>query len=469
MNYQKIAGGIIAVIVVCSPFQAFAADLFLDTCLRFAEARDKKLIVSRNQIELAQTKRTRAGRSFFPAVSFQRKVSRGSTYGGAENPTGEYQSEETGLRASQSIFEAGRLKATYRYESLNLEASRFNYTKQREELFSKVKLAYFEMLSSKMEYEALRKAFDEIDYLAKKVRLEFKAKAISELDLAEAENLHDKVENLFKSSELSYGLSTKKLTTLVNIGSLNDIPEIAPESLPSQVPEISFTLADCQGFIVANNIDLKICQSQIEMANQKKIINRSKAFPKFSIDGSYGRSGEHYVAEPLQTATVWSLMGRMTMGFLGSSIEMSENKEHTNPNESLEPDARFDTQSSEIKIGFFDDLNQFVDNRDAKIAVLQANAEYEDIQNKAFLDFEKAFDEYLSSMRNIRTLKDEMDLKERKLKLMRRRNELYEVSTVQVMEESWKYSEAIASYAKTLSSNYSAVTEMERMTLISLR
>jgi hypothetical protein len=52
---------------------------------------------------------------------------------------------------------------------------------------------------------------------------------------------------------------------------------------------------------------------------------------------------------------------------------------------------------------------------------------------------------------------------------MRKRNDLYEVPTVSLMEESWKYAEAISAYTRATYQNHASVTEMERLTLMPLR
>lgn len=466
----------IALLIFTSPyFPLCAADQFLDACLQIAEARDKKLAVAQGQLELAKTRVLRTGRAFFPSVMVQRRSSRGKTFDFTSTiSTGttiseEYQGEDFGIRASQPIYEGGRQSASYRYENLMVDASRYNYTKTREELFAKVKLAYYEYLSLRMEYTALKKAFTEINALMDKVRVEYKAKAIAELDLMEAQNLKDKLENLFKNSGLNLTLAEKKLTTLVNVGSIDDVPVLMPEGLMDNVPEISFSLKECLGFIAINNLDLKNAQVQILMNAERKKIARSKVLPKLYAEAYYGQSGEAFVTEPLELATVWSLTGRMQWGLWGNTAEAVFQHDKTNPNELIDPTTRTDNSTYELRLGLFDDVNYFVESKESRVGYQQSQADYNEILNKLLLDLEKTYSEYDISLRNARTLKNEIELHRRKLELLRKRNDLYEVPTVSVMEESWKYGETISSYAQSLYINYASVTEMERMTLVPLR
>lgn len=466
----------IAILVFSAAYCSLsAADQFLDACLQIAQARDKKLAVSQGQLELAKTRVLRTGRAFFPSVVLQRKSSRGKTFDFTSTvSTGtsvseEYQGEDFGIKASQPIYEGGRQTASFRYENLMVDASRYNYTKTREELFAKIKLAYYEYLSCRMEYGTLKKAYTEIDALMKKVRVEYNAKAIAELDLIEAQNLKDKLENLFRNSELSMNLAEKRLVTLVNIGSVDDVPVLMPEGLLDDVPEISFTLKECLGFIAINNLDLKNAQVQILMNAERKKIARSKVLPKIYAEGYYGQSGEAFVTEPLTLATVWNVTGRLQWGLWGNTAEAVFQHDKTNPNEMIDPTTRTDNSSYQLSLGLFDDVNYFVDSKESSVGYQQSQAEYTEMLNKVLLDLEKAYDEYDISLRTARTLKDEIELHRRKLELLRKRNDLYEVPTVQVMEESWKYAETISSYARTLYQNYASVTQMENMTLVPLR
>jgi outer membrane protein TolC len=441
----------------------FGNDQFLDSCLKITEARDKRLVVAREQLKLTKIRIARTARAFFPGIAIERQVSRGKTI------VDEYQSEEVGVRASQPIYEGGRQTASYRYECLMDQAARYNYTKTREEVFARIKLAYYELLSLKMEYVTLKKAYNDIDKLQDKVTNEYRAKAISELDLIEAQNFRDKVENLFKGAEMNLELANKKLMMLVGVSSLDNIPVLIPEGLTDDVPEISFTLKECLGFLGTNNVDLKIAQAQMQMADQKKIIVRSKVIPKIYVDGFYGSSGEAFVTEPLTLATVWNIQGKIAWGLWGNSLEITRSDEKSAPSDITDVTTRTDVSSYALKLYLLDDLNYFVESKESKVGYQQSDADLKETANKNALDLQKAYNDYITSLESVRTLKNEITLRQRKLELLKKRNDLDEIPTVQLMEESWKYAETLSSYSRTLYTNYSAVTEMERMTLMPLR
>jgi hypothetical protein len=50
---------------------SFSNDIFLTKCMKIAESRDPKLAVTYEQIQLAESRTTRAARSFFPQVMLQ--------------------------------------------------------------------------------------------------------------------------------------------------------------------------------------------------------------------------------------------------------------------------------------------------------------------------------------------------------------------------------------------------------------
>ncbi|MBN1622179.1 MAG: TolC family protein [Endomicrobiales bacterium] len=444
---------------------AFAEDQFLETCLRFAIARNKQLAVGEEQIKLAKTRTARSIRMFFPFISFERQYVKGKY----SNQEAEYQSESLGLRGTLTVYEAGRIRANYKYDNLMLISSKYNYTKVREDLFYKIKSTYFEFLTMKMEYERLENTLDEINEMAIRVRKEYKARAISELELREALLFRDKVENMYKSSEQSLSLTKRKLAALINIDELDDIPIDPPESLPQDVPEMTYVLDECIGFALTNNLDLKIAKLQIEMAIHKKKMIRAKVIPKFYVDGFYGRSGEADVIDPLDLATTWTMIGRVSWGLWGNSAEISNSSEKTNPKEITDPSARSDTNTQNIKLSLFDDLNYFIEAKEGTVGLNQSMTSYDEAKQNMLFELEKSYNEYSDSLRGARALQDEIELKERKLKLLKKRNQLYEVATIQVMEETLRFAETISSYSKAMFTNYSSVANMERMTLMPLR
>jgi outer membrane protein TolC len=261
----------------------------------------------------------------------------------------------------------------------------------------------------------------------------------------------------------------RRLAYFANIEALEDIPALIPEGLPADVPEMNYSLDECINFALANNVDLKMNKLQIQMADYKNKITQSKVIPKIYVDGFYGRSGEADVSQPVPLAASWSLMGKLSWSLWGNSLEVSENQDKTNPNEATNPAARFDTNSVDVKLGLFDDLNYFVESKESSVGFNQSIASYDETRKKMIMELEKSYNDYRESLLSARVLKDEIDLKEKKMELLRKRNQLYEVSTLQVMQETVSYAETVLSYTKTMYSNYANVANMERMALMPLR
>lgn len=447
------------------------ADEFLDACLKIATARDLKINVAQEQIELAQTRVTSSIRSFFPQLMLQRRFSKGKTKFGASAGGGEeeYNSEELGVRAVQPIYEGGGSTGGYKYNKLMMDASKYNYTKAKEELYTKVKLAYYEYLTLKVEYLALSKAFEKVERLHLKTQVEYKARAISELDLMESKNFRDKVSNLLNASRINLEFATKKLVEIVGVYGLEDIPANVSAELPTDVPEISFTLQDCVSFVQTNNLDVKIAKIQIEMADTKIKINRAKVLPKLYLDGFYGRSGDAFTTVPLELTTSWNVSAKLSWGLWGNSLNASYSTDKTEPTTIVDASKRIETTTFDIQLSILDDLQYFIDAKESSIGKKQTISELIDILKNSRLTVEKTYNEYMISLNNAKTLRQEITLKERKLALMQRRNDLYEVPTVSLMEESWQYAEAISSFARASYTNHASVTELERLTLMSLR
>jgi outer membrane protein TolC len=448
---------------------AYSEDAFLIKCMKIAESRDPKLMVAYEQVQLSKSRTIRAARSFFPQFMLQHTNSKGKTATATDISGYEYISESYGLKASQALYEGYRTRGSYEYESMMVTASQYNYTKTREELFSKIKLAYYEYLTTKKESQTLGKAHEIVVDLFNKVKKEYKAKAISELDLLEAENFKDRITDMYEAAKINYEFSIKKLVNLVGIIDIKDVNIEPLDMLSDDVPEISFNLDSLMGLVLTNNLEVQTAKIQAEMAKMKIKINRSKVIPKFYLEGFYGRSGEAFTTQPLTLTTSWNVIGKLSWGLWGNSLEASYTQDKTDPKTIVDASKRIDTQTQDVKLSILDDLGYFVDTKESDVSSNQTNADYMETLKTKRLDTEKAYNDYLNSLNTARTLKKEIILRERKLALMKKRNALYEVQTVSLMEEAWKYAEAIASYAKATYQNYSSVTEMEKLTLTPLR
>ncbi|MDR1104648.1 MAG: TolC family protein [Endomicrobium sp.] len=454
---------------------SFSNDVFLARCMKIAESRDPKLAVTYEQIQLAHSRTTRAARSFFPQITLQHTTSKGTTAMALANDGSgaygdyEYNSESYGVKASQPIYEGYRTRGTYEYESMMVTAAKFNYTKTREELFSKVKLAYYEYVTLKQEYSALANANEIVSSLFKKVQKEYKARAISQLDLLEAEHFKDKIYDMYEAARINMNFAIKKLINVVGVADIVEINAKELDALPDDVPEISFYLDDLLRFVLTNNLEVQTAKVQADMADMKIKINRSKVIPKFYVEGFYGKSGEAFTTQPLELSMSWNVVGRLSWGLWGNSLEASYTKERTDPTAIVDASKRVDTITQDVKFALLDDLGYFVDAKESKVGFNQTNADYVDVLKNRRLDTEKAYNDYVNSLNNARTFKKEMAYRKRKLALMKKQNSLYEISTVNLMEEALKYAEAISGYARATYQNYSSVTEMERLTLMPLR
>jgi len=443
----------------------FARDEFLNTCINIAIQKNKKILSKEQEVELAKRQLWVTTRSFLPNIYFQRRYSRGRTI-----DHGDYQAEDIGLKLSQPLYDGGRITATHKYQSYALEVAKLDYTKLKEELIYNIKLAYYEYLSSVLEVQETEKMLDYIKTYYEKIEKEFAAKAVSDIELEEGKIFKQKVENIFEKAKKNKKFSEEKLVKLIGIRSLEDIIFPAPLELFEDVPkEIDFTLEQLQNLLLTNNLDLRKLKLQMDMAKERKKMAVGKIYPKFYFDGTYGQSGEAFVTEPLQLTTVWSGMLRLSWLFGGSSVESSYQQDKSIPREILDTSARIENTILDTKIGLFDDIKYFVEKKESDVLEVSSEAEYEETKNIAMLELEKFYNEYYYSLLDARTSSADLKFKKWRLEVLKSKNALYEVPTVEVMNGIYQVSDAVLTYSKSVFQNYTAVTELERLVLIPLR
>ena len=239
--------------------------------------------------------------------------------------------------------------------------------------------------------------------------------------------------------------------------------------MPSDAFEIAFTLEDCIGFVQTNNLDVQLAKLQINMADQKIKINKAKIHPQIYADGFYGKSGEAFVDEPLELTSQWNVAAKLYWGLWGNSLAVSYDMSRTDPKTIVDASKRTEIDTFSIQLGILDDIQYFVDAKESSVSKKQLTADLIDLLKNSKLSVEKAYNEYIISLNNARTSRNELKVKERRLAFMKKRNDLYEIQTVELMEESWNYAEAISKYARALYSNHTSIVELEKLTLMNLR
>lgn len=456
---------IVVLIIFLLFSQLYSRDEFLYTSLNIASARNKKLSAKKEEIELAKRQLWAATRTFFPALLAQRRYSKGKTLS-----YDEYQGEDLALRIYQPLYDGGRIRASHKYYSLVLEDSKLNYTKLREELIFNVKVAYYEYLSSLMEVKEFESLIPVFEQYFKKLENEYKVKAISEMDLEEGRIFKQKIENMYAKAKLNKSLFENKLILLIGVKSLDEIIFPIPVESFSEVPkEIDFDLDNLKSLLFANNIDLKKAKLALLMAQEKEIMVSGKTHPKLYLEGSYGQSGEAYVKDPLQLTTVWSGMLRLGWMFGGTSIESSYQKDQTAPRDVVDVSYRIDSTVFDTKLSLFDDMKYFMEKKESEVLLLSTQGEYEEIRSALLLELEKYYNEYRHSLLDANTASKELKFRKWRLDVLKKRNSLFEVPTVEVMNGIFQVSEALLSYSKAVLQNYSAVSAIERFVLIPLR
>ncbi|MFQ3676160.1 MAG: TolC family protein, partial [Endomicrobiia bacterium] len=461
-SIKKIFVSVSGLFLLCSIL--YSRDEFLFTALNISSSRNKKLLAKKEEIELSKRQLWAATRTFFPSLLAQRRYSRGKTL------TDEYQGEDLALRMYQPIYDGGRIRASHNYYSMVLEDSKLNYTKLKEELIYSVKVSYYEYLSSLMEVKEFESLVNSINQYYKKLENEFKAKAISEMELEEGGIFKQKIENMYEKAKLNKSLFENKLIFLIGVKDLGEIIFPIPVEKFSEVPkEIDFDFESLKSLVLVNSLDLKKIKLALNMAKEKEKMVVGRTYPKFYLEGSYGQSGEAYVKEPLQLTTVWSGMLRLGWMFGGSSLESSYQKDQTVPRTIVDLSNRIDSSVLDTKLSLFDDMKYFMEKKEAEVLLLSTQGEFEEVKMALLLELEKYYNEYRYTLLDANAASRELKFRKWRLDVLKKRNSLLEVPTVEVMNGIFQVSESVLAYSKAVLQNYSAVSALEKFVLIPLR
>lgn len=85
------------------------------------------------------------------------------------------------------------------------------------------------------------------------------------------------------------------------------------------------------------------------------------------------------------------------------------------------------------------------------------------------LELEKFYNEYYTSLLDAKVAYSDLNLKKWRLDTIKKKRDIYETSTLDVMSNIYSVSEAVLTYTKSVVQNYIAVAEIEKLVLLPLR
>lgn len=368
----------------------------VDEAVEIGLANNVKLRAAKENIEVASAKIDEAKRGLFPTVQYVWERNGGKVPGG----TGPrfYKGKNQKLNVSQPLYYGGELTNTIKQAQENMRVARAEYKKAKDDLVHQIRVAFYGVIKAEYNTQYQVELFEKIGVVLKKVRAQREAKVSPEVDALNVEAQHYQVLYQLEASKndvLSANISLKQSMNLEMEGPV-------PVDLRIDFVKVQPTFQELMDRALENNADVRVKAFQVESARYGIDIYESKKKPHIDLRGSYGMLGEAFHdteafedgKASIDPEKEWFLgvTGSMPLG--PNTVEYEQIKHVYGP--TVLALTGSEDWRHHVAFNLFDRMSAITDEKQAAYALVQAEAEYQDVVDQVTL---KLRDEYYSLQR----------------------------------------------------------------------
>lgn len=421
----------------------------LEEYFRIALERSPQIGMAKKQSRLSQYKIREAKRDFFPKLTGEYRRSVGETI------TDDFEARSYALQLEQPLLDSGKRRDILQRERLGFEISQDNSLRVENDLRFEVAKAYYKLVRWKMEIglqeELLGNLKDDLDLATRLHQQEL----ITQTEFLAIQSQYNLLTYQISSLNTEFSLAELAFRQVLNLAAEEETPKFSSH-LGREAEPLKITLQECISLAFKHQPEISIWEKTSKSAELDKHIARRENRPQFSLNSSYGRSGEAFAAERLDMVDEWSLMGKVSWLFGGSTVESSNTKDKVLPKRITDTTVKTDSNIYALKFGLLDNLGYYSKKEEADIThgqsvgeLMEKRKEIERLVKEAYLNCEKAIN-------GIKANLERLDYEHKQIANLQIRFQVQEVSLAQVSEARASLSREISSYISSLANYYLA-------------
>jgi len=428
--------------VTASEGKEEAVILNLKSCIEMAIKNDPEINNALDKTEIGHLKKNKAKRALLlPKLDFE------TTYGPKLDYFGRPITSEDIHRCKASIekalYKGGELITGYKLGEKDIKIAEYDHRKKIADVMVETTEKYYNLLSSQEHVEKYKTLFRQTEQTVALIKEKFQIGAAIRIEVLEAETLLNEVKyNLIRSQG-----DLKEAMAALNeqIGHDTEVISRVVCEFPIQyVPEDTRMLvAQAQ----KNRPDLLYREEIVEYQKLNVDLNKSKNLPNLSLIGSYAWEGEDSPGDKQE----WSVLLNLSISLYDSTIKSSysSNQIYENEYNFQFEDEDFDVEG--LKLSIFDGSSNRVDLASSKAEYRLAKNRLEKLKRTIAKDVQVAVNKLREAESLEKTAIKSIEYSEEKLKILKKKLQLEEISKIDVLEAQ---ADLIKAESKKLQAQY---------------
>lgn len=426
----------------------------LEEFIEIAIKNNQPAKIAKQQKELAQLKFNKAKRDIFPALAGEYKTTEGKTI------TDPYEAKSYGLQAEQVLFDSGKLFLTSRREKLGLRIAQKNYEQIKNELTFKVRKTYYEFAGAKRVLENLEETLEEVKKDLGLVKKQYELGLVTEVELLSAQSKYERMQYFIDSTKADLSLAKLNFQQTLNVESIEAYePKV---SLDLEVKEIKIDLEQASKIAQKERPDIQGLELSKLSSKYTQTIAQRENRPKLSLVSSVGSSGEAYSNQRLDMTNEWSIMGKVSWLFGGSTVEDSLTRDRVLPKNITDTTLKSEATTYSTKFSLLNNLNYYSERKEAEIAHKQVLNELNELKQKAASEIKEAYLSYQKALSQLNSSLSEKNFRNKELGVSIMRRNIAELPTSEVMQARIEVAQANSTYTQAVANHHLSIAALNK-------
>jgi len=444
----------------------------IDDCINIAVANHIPLQVAQRSIKLAEMRVFEARRNLLPSATIVVERSKGTV------SNQDYLGRKQYIDLQQPIFHGGELYFTMKQAETNLEISRSDYNRVKNDLVLQVRKAYY-TLEKSTENLALQNVLSkEVEGISERVSKGYEAGVTAKIDFLNVNSQTGQVKYQLVSAEGDVTIAKLVLKQAMNVD-----PKDEFEIVPS--PEFKKVTLDYERVLrdaFLNRPEIKANSLMITYYDYGKGIAKAKGWPKVDLLGQWGLAWEDYTVgdfygvgpnpqhgsadDPGQDAPRRKLQQQWYAGikvgvpFYGSTAEYSYTREAWVPVVQTLQGTEATVNSFKFKI--LDKLDYYSDKQLAEIDYDRSRQEFVKIKNDVTLEVREGCFSYEKALIQLETATNKVKYQEADTELNKMKRGMDEIPDSSVVDSLIKLAQEKFGYVQAVTDCKTALATLEK-------
>lgn len=417
----------------------------LDDCIKIAIANNLQLRAAKKSVKLAEMRVFEARRNMLPSATIAFEEGDGRVN------SKRYISRKQYIEGQQPIFHGGELYFTMKQSEVNLQVTKNDYDRIRNDLVLQVKKAYYSLAKAEENLKLQEALAGEVKRIFGSVTKQFEGGVASKLEFLNVTSQSSQVRYQLVSAEGDVSVAELILKQAMNVDSKDKI-EIKPGL---EFKKVRVDFEDVLHAALLNRPEMKVNALMIDYYRYGINIAKAKGWPKIDLMGQWGLAKDEYASldqvdgDDRKMEQQWYASIKASMPFWGSTGEFSKTREHWPPVVSTYHGTESDTNSFKFKI--LDKLEYYSDRQLAEIDYDKQIQELNKMRQDITLEVKEGCFGYEKALIQLDTASNKVKYQETDLEVVKVKRDMDEVQDSNVIESMIKLSQEKFGYAQALS------------------